>query len=55
MAGIDSSGAEAMDDHSLIIPASINTTFELIYIEDSITTSIGGVTKVAPVGWIIVN
>ena len=51
MAGIDSNGVAAVDDHSLIVPAQTNTTFELIYIEDEITTAAG----TAPVGWIIVN
>lgn len=55
MAGITDGGTAANDPHLLMIPAGTEASFELIYVEDEVTTNIGGVEFTAPVGWIIVN
>ena len=55
MAGVTSVGTAASDPHLLMVPGSMNPSFELIYIADEITTTVTGSSVTAPVGWVIVN
>lgn len=51
MAGVGSNGDPVTDPHILMVPNSFDASFELIYIANEITTSVGS----GPVGWVIIN